>query len=54
VSTTHFILLVLRAHCCGRNSARAGGGCLSLLVSGLIGINCGCVSMALFAAGVFY
>jgi hypothetical protein len=54
VCTTHLILLVLGAHYLRQNSARAGGGCLSLLVGGISEITCSCISIALFAAGVFY
>jgi len=54
VCTTHLILLVLGAHYLWQNNARAGGGCWSLLVGGLNEITCSCISIALFAAGVFY
>jgi len=54
VDTTHLILLVLGAHYCGRTALEPGGGCLSLLVSGLIGINRSCIGIVLFAAGVSY
>jgi hypothetical protein len=52
VCTTHLILLVLGAHYLRQNSARAGGGCLSLLVGGFNEITCSSISIALFAAGV--